>query len=181
MASLKIHVRNLAITIAATIVLACSAVAEDIAPDHRSRQVDSLFAFLDDGKRPGAAVTVIDHGKVVYSKGFGYADLHKDVRITPESTFRLGSVSKQFTAMAVMVLQEQGKLEYDDLIAKYLPEHAVYPGITIRHLMTHTSGLPDYIGPIEETDRLLTNSEISHFIFHQIQIFAPQARATRFP
>ena len=157
MASLKIHVGNFAITIAATIALACAAVAEDIAADHRSRQVDSLFAFLDDDKRPGAAVMVIDHGKVVYSKGFGYADLDNNVRITPDSSFRLASVSKQFTTMAIMELQERGKLDYDDPIAKFLPEQSVYPGVTIRHLMTHTSGLPDYIGPIEASDRLLTN------------------------
>ena len=164
MVSLKNKVRNLAIAILLIFALASATFAKDIPADHRSRQVDSLFAFLDDLKRPGAAVMVIDRGKVVYSKGFGYADLDNDVRIIPESTFRLGSVSKQFTTMAVMVLQEQGKLEYDDLIIKYLPEHAVYPGITIRHLMTHTSGLPDYIGPIEASDRLLTNVEISHFI-----------------
>ncbi len=181
MVALKNKVRDLAVTVLLVFALASATFAKDIPADHRSRQVDSLFAFLDDVKRPGAAVMVIDRGRVVYSKGFGYADLDNDVRITPESTFRLGSVSKQFTTMAVMVLQEQGKLDYDDLIANYLPEQAVYPGVTIRHLMTHTSGLPDYIGPIEETDRLLTNAEISHFIFHQIQICAPKVRATRFP
>ena len=63
-----------------------------------------------------------------------------------------------------MVLQEQGKLEYDDLIVDYLPEHAVYPGITIRHLMIHTSGVPDYYDMIEASDRLLSNAEISQYI-----------------
>ena len=154
----------LALPFLATIALSDAAPAAEIAADYRSRQVDSLFAFLDDGKRPGAAVLVIDHGKVVYSKGFGYADLDHEVRITADSNFRLASVSKQFTAMAVMVLQEQGKLDYDDLITKYLPEQGVYPGITIRHLLTHTSGLPDYYDLIEEGDGLLTNAEAARFV-----------------
>lgn len=155
---------NLVIAFAASVVLSSGAIADQIPADHRSKQVDSLFAFLDDGKRPGAAVMVVNHGKIVYSRGFGYADLENDVRITPESAFRLASVSKQFTAMAIVVLEEQGKLGFDDLLAKFLPEQAVYPGITIRHLMTHTSGLPDYLDVIEESDRLLTNSIISQFI-----------------
>ena len=157
--------------------LANGVLAAEIPADHRSEQVDSLFAFLDEGVRPGAAVMVIDHGKVVYSKGFGYADLDKKVRITPESTFRLGSVSKQFTTMAIMVLQERGKLDYDDPIAKYLPEQKVYPGITIRHLLTHTSGLPDYYDLVEETDQLLTNAEASQFLAQMGKVeFAPGER-----
>jgi len=117
-------IRNskLAITILAIVALTAGAPAEDIRTDSRSSQVDSLFAFLDDGKRPGAAVMVIEYGKIVYSKGFGYADLDNEVRITPDSAFRLASVSKQFTTMAIMLLEERGKLEYDDPIAEYLPE-----------------------------------------------------------
>ena len=93
---------------------------------------------------PGMAVLVVDDGRTRDKTGFGYADLDDDVRISQDSAFRLASVSKQFTTAAVIALANDGKLDYDDLLVKYVPEFASWPGVTIRHLMTHTSGIPDY-------------------------------------
>ena len=104
--------------------------------------VDELFA--SSGVQPGAAVLVIDDGKTLIKKGYGYANLKQRTRITPESSFRLASVSKQFTTAAVIALAEDGTLDYDDLLVEHVPELASWPGVTIRHLMTHTSGIPDY-------------------------------------
>jgi CubicO group peptidase (beta-lactamase class C family) len=112
--------------------------------DDRSARVATLFEHFNEGKQPGAAVLIIEDGRTVFARGFGYADLDKGARITPDSSFRLASVSKQFTTAAVMVLAEQGKLDYDDLLVEYVPEFDSWPGVTIRHLMTHTSGIPDY-------------------------------------
>lgn len=106
--------------------------------------ISALFSPFDEGLQPGAAVLIVRNGEAVYSKGFGYADLENAVRITPASAFRLASVSKQFTAMAIMVLAEQGKLDYDDPLSKYIPELDYWPGVTIRHMLHHTSGMPDY-------------------------------------
>lgn len=114
------------------------------AVDERLARVNALFEHFDEGKQPGAAVLIIKGGEVVLAKGFGYADLENDVRIDADSSFRIGSVSKQFTTMAVGVLAEQGKLDYDDLLIEHIPELAFWPGVTIRHLMTHTSGIPDH-------------------------------------
>jgi CubicO group peptidase (beta-lactamase class C family) len=127
--------------------------------DARSAQVDALFAPLTTGLQPGAAVMVIHQGKVVHQAGYGYADLETQVPITPGSAFRLASVSKQFTAMAVMVLVESGVLGYDDPVSRWLPELNSYEGLTVRHLMTHTGGLSEYYDAIDTTSHLPTNAD----------------------
>jgi len=112
--------------------------------DDEAALVDALFKPLDEGVQPGAAVLVIKAGEVVFQRGYGYADLENKVRIDADSSFRLASVSKQFTTMAVTVLAEDGKLNYDDLLVEHIPELGSWPGVTIRHLMHHTSGIPDH-------------------------------------
>lgn len=94
------------------------------------------------GQFNGTAL-VFDKGKVVYEGAFGLRSIDPLDSLTVNSQFRLASVSKQFTAMAIMLLKEEGKLKYDQDIRDFLPE-LPYEGITIRHLLNHTSGLPDY-------------------------------------
>lgn len=84
-----------------------------------------------------------DSGKVVYHKAFGFRNFETKEPLDTASIFELASVTKQFTAMVIMILKEEGKLSYDDPLEKYIPG-LPYGGITIRHLLTHTSGLPDY-------------------------------------
>jgi CubicO group peptidase (beta-lactamase class C family) len=121
--------------------------------------VDTLFAPLTAGLQPGAAVMVIRDGRVVHQAGYGYADLANRVPITPASAFRLASVSKQFTAMAVTLLAESDALDYDDPVSRWLPELAPYEGLTVRHLMTHTGGLPEYYDVIDTSSGLPTNAD----------------------
>ena len=107
-------------------------------------QVDRVFAQWNRTDSPGCAVGVGRGGKVVYEKGYGMSNLEDDVAIRPNSIFHVASVSKQFTAMAIMLLARDGKLSLNDDIRKYLPEIRDYGHvITIRHLLTHTSGLRD--------------------------------------
>jgi CubicO group peptidase (beta-lactamase class C family) len=87
-------------------------------------------------------VLVADNGKPVYHKALGYREFEKNIPLQTSDIFELASVSKQFTAMIIMMLKEKGKLKYDDLMEKYID--VPYKEITIRHLLTHTSGLPDY-------------------------------------
>ncbi len=115
----------------------------------KSGQVDKLFSSFTIGIQPGAAVMVIRDGSIVHSKGYGYANLEEEIPITPSSTFRLGSVSKQFTAMAIAILADNGKLDYSDPASKYVPVLSPYEDVTIRNLLTHTSGLPDYYGKFD--------------------------------
>ncbi|MEX2122980.1 MAG: serine hydrolase domain-containing protein [Woeseia sp.] len=124
-----------------------------------SQQVDALFAPLTAGIQPGVAVMVIHDGAIVHAAGYGYADLDNRIPIDPDSAFRLASVSKQFTAMAIMVLAESGALAYDDPVSRYLPQLSPYEGVTIRHLMTHTGGLPEYYEVIDTASGMPTNAD----------------------
>jgi CubicO group peptidase (beta-lactamase class C family) len=106
--------------------------------------VDELFRDYS-GDVPGAAVIVIHQGKVLYEKAYGLADLHKKIPCTTHTDFRLASVTKQFTAMSILMLAQQKKLSLDDSMTKYFPEFPDYgKPITIRHMLSHRSGLPDY-------------------------------------
>src|ERR1041384_8038514 len=87
-------------------------------------QVDALFAPFQRGVQPGAGVLVVWRGEIVHKAAYGYANIEQQVPLSVDATFRLDSVSKQFTAMAIMRLAEDGRLNYDDPIAKYLPELA---------------------------------------------------------
>lgn len=94
---------------------------------------------------PGAAVIISLHGKVLFRKAYGLADTEHSVPLRPELPLRTGSLTKQFTAAAIMLLAEQGKLSISDEIEKYLPEYPVHGRhVTIEHLLTHTSGIRNY-------------------------------------
>ncbi len=147
-------------------LLSCLALACGNAPTletpaiNPSAQVDTLFAHFTEGIQPGAAVMVIQDGEVVHSAGYGHAEIGGQVPIGAGSTFRLGSFSKQFTAMAIMLLAESGHLDYDDPIARYLPELARYgEDITVRHLLYHQSGLPEYYADIDTSAGMPSNAD----------------------
>jgi CubicO group peptidase (beta-lactamase class C family) len=105
----------------------------------QDKQIDSLFSAQKDFS--GVAL-IAENGKSIYHKAFGYREFANQTTLQKSDIFELASVTKQFTAMIIMMLKEKGKLGYDDLVEKYLD--IPYKGITIRHLLTHTSGLPDY-------------------------------------
>jgi CubicO group peptidase (beta-lactamase class C family) len=108
------------------------------------KQIDAIFKDWDTPNSPGASVAVIQHGKLVFAKGYGVANLEYNIPIKPETIFHVASVSKQFTAMAVVLLESDGKLALDDDVHKYLPELPDYGNkITIRNLLQHTSGVRD--------------------------------------
>ncbi len=109
-------------------------------------KVDELFAEWDGEISPGGVVGIFMDGRIIYSKGYGVANLDYDIPITPQSVLRIGSISKQFVAMCIAILAEQGKLSFDDDIRTYLPEMPDYGNqITIRHLLHHTSGIREYL------------------------------------
>src|SRR6266478_4953234 len=107
-------------------------------------QIDALFRTAS-ASTPGAAVLVIENGHTVFQSGYGVTDLRTLHRIDEHTNFRLASVTKQFTAMAIMLLVHEGKLGYEQTLAEIFPESPAYgKAITIRHLLNHTSGLLDY-------------------------------------
>jgi len=112
-----------------------------------TKKIDELFKKWDKSDSPGCALGIIRDGKIIYKKGYGMADLEHDVPITPKTTFNIGSITKQFTAMCILLLVEQKKISLDDDIRKYLPKFPDYgQTITIRHLIHHTSGIRDFAG-----------------------------------
>lgn len=120
-------------------------VGPGVAEKFPTQRLDALFRPLISNDSPGFAVLVIKDGRAAFKQGYGLADLGTKTPITSSTNFRLASVTKQFTAMAIMLLAHDGKLSYDDTVARFFPEFPAYGrSITIRQLLTHTSGLPDY-------------------------------------
>ncbi len=110
------------------------------------KEIDTLFAEWDNDHSPGAAIGVINEGKLVYFKGYGIANLDYGIPITSDSKFYIASSSKQFTAACIALLSIEGKIGLDDNIRDYLPEIPDYgKKITVRNLLHHTSGLKDYL------------------------------------
>jgi CubicO group peptidase (beta-lactamase class C family) len=109
------------------------------------KSIDSLILKnFKDNTGPGAVFLVAHHGKVIYQKAFGKANLELGTNLNPDNVFQLGSMTKQFTAIAILMLEEQNKLNVTDPITKYLPDYPQGDHITIHHLLTHTSGIRDF-------------------------------------
>lgn len=117
-----------------------------IAPKATTKEakIDQFFTAWNSKETPGAAVSVVKDGKIIYKKGYGMATLEYDVPISPSTVFHIASISKQFTAFSILLLEKEGKLKLDDDIRKYVPEVPDFgKTITLRHLANHTSGLRD--------------------------------------
>lgn len=113
----------------------------------KSGELDRLFTFYNQHGMFNGAVLAAEKGKVVYEKAFGFANFDKKTALSMSSIFSIGSITKPFTAAAVMILKERGALEYNDPIVKFFPQFPPYAkDITIHHLLTQTSGMPDYLG-----------------------------------
>lgn len=106
---------------------------------------DNLLAPYRNGLTPGCAIGVIKDGKIIYSDTSGFANIERHISITTNTNFRLASVSKQFTAVAILIFVQNGKLSLDTKIRDFFPEFSDYmEDITVQHLLTHTSGLGEY-------------------------------------
>lgn len=120
-------------------------VSENFTRDSKLDQLDNwLQRLYTQGKFHGVVLVSLD-GDVVFEKGYGFADINEKEELTTHSSFNLASVSKQFTAAGIILLKSRGKLSYSDELQKYIPELSFYNGVTVRHLLNHTSGIPDYL------------------------------------
>ena len=107
-------------------------------------KIDSIFSNYNDINKPGASVAVVSNGEIIFKKGYGSANLEYDIPVTPSTVFHIASVSKQFTVYAILLLEQEGKLSFDDDIRKHIPEVPDFgTTITLRHLAAHTSGMRD--------------------------------------
>ncbi|MCA0987465.1 serine hydrolase domain-containing protein [Guptibacillus algicola] len=128
----------------------------------KARKFEELFRYLTEEKMFNGSVVVCENGSPVYMNRNGIAALEKSEPITKHSRFDIASLSKSFTAMAIMILKEQQKLSFDDALSKHLSD-LPYQDITIRNVLTHTSGLPDYIEWFEENwdrSKIASNEDV---------------------
>jgi CubicO group peptidase (beta-lactamase class C family) len=136
-------------------------------------RVDKLFSVIDAKTAPGCAVAVVQDGTVVLKRGYGLANLDYEVPITPSTIFQVGSIAKQFTATAILLLAQDGKLSLDDDVRKHIEE---FPDlghrVTIRHLLHHTSGVRDQLQLLaltgwRYTQDLITDDDVMELVARQ--------------
>lgn len=145
------------------IVLCCNGVL--------AQQLDSIRYVIDSTmqKTPFYGnMLITQKGKTLFEQSYGYANVNTQTKLTSDNSFQIASVSKQFTAYGIMLLQNEQKVNYDSTLRHYLPEFP-YANITIRHLLTHTSGLPDFwdgIRPKMDTTRSFGNNEVLDYLIH---------------
>ena len=146
--------------------------------DRVQSRIDSVVrAEMARQKIPGVGALVIKGGEVMLVKGYGEANVEHHVPVTPETVFQSGSVGKQFTSAAVMLLVQDGKLALTDSITKFFPKApASWKGITVRHLLTHTSGIPDYTGDVVDYRRDYTEDELAQIASKLTPEFPPGSR-----
>jgi CubicO group peptidase (beta-lactamase class C family) len=127
--------------IAIALLLVSAGLAQD------TERMDQIVQSYVSDKKFMGTVLVARGDQVLFSKGYGSANLEWNILNAPNTKFRLGSITKQFTAASILLLEERGKLNIDDLVKKYIPDApAAWDKITIFHLLTHTSGIPNFTG-----------------------------------
>jgi len=133
------------VTALSSLLIWCAAV--HAVPTTESAEIDELMSTLYQRGQFNGAMLVAVHGNTIYREGFGKSNFQTGTDFTPETPSDIGSVTKQFTAMAIMILAQRAKLSYNDPVSKYIPEFsrsAHLSQITLRQLLNHTSGIPDY-------------------------------------
>lgn len=171
--------------IAALLAFAAAPFGLKSGPQDLPSRIDSIVAPWASGRSPGLAVLVRSGGETVFQRGYGVRDLRTFTTVDARTDFRLASFTKQFTAMAIMLLVHDRKLRYDTNLTGIFPEFPAYGrAITVRHLLTHTSGLPDYEdlmeqaekarGPIWSATHQIRDHEVLELLEHQTSgKFAP--------
>jgi CubicO group peptidase (beta-lactamase class C family) len=143
-----------AVTAILVALLCLHAAKPKLAEDQKMAKLEAIFAPLSDSKSPGLAVLVRRDGRAIFERGYGVRDLKAFAAIGPQTNFRLASCTKQFTAMAIMLLVHEGKLRYEENLTEVFPEFPAYgKSVTVRHLLNHTSGLQDYETLMEQEER----------------------------
>jgi D-alanyl-D-alanine carboxypeptidase len=138
------HAAAAAIAAAVLGLAALPALAQDLSPATRAAIDAAMRKVQAEGTAPGGAVAVMRGGKVVFARGYGMANLETATPATAQTVFRIGSVTKQFTAAAVLLPAEDGKLSLDDKLSRYVPEAPMGERITLLQLLTHTAGVANY-------------------------------------
>src|SRR5881394_1868121 len=148
------------------VLVSTLALAEPpLSADKLAAKLDAAISPLFQKDQPGGAVLLSRSGKVVYRKAFGLADRERDVPLGPEMAFRIGSITKQLTAAAIFLLLDEGKIDLEDDVTKYLPDYPTKGRrITIYHLLTHSSGIRSYTDILVEPSTLKLDKSVREII-----------------
>lgn len=145
-------------------------------------QIDQIFAGMASTGAPGGAVLVLENGRVVFERGYGVSDLRSLRKIDAQTNFRLASCTKQFTAMAIMLLVHDGKLHYEDRLTDVFPDFPAYgKSISIRNLLNHTSGLLDYEDLMAQQPAGTAEEKLSQIKDAGVLEILEQQKTTKFP
>jgi CubicO group peptidase (beta-lactamase class C family) len=137
--------KNFILLLGCLLLSVCSMGMAQGEEEWKHLKVDKLFKEWDKSNTPGASLAIVKDGQVLYRKGYGMANLEYAIPNTPSTVFHIASISKQFTAFAILLLERDGRVSMDDDIRKYIPEVPNFgKKITLQHLATHTSGLRDH-------------------------------------
>lgn len=155
--------RNFLVVIALLVITSCGS---EKTMEQKLTEVDQLFAAYDASDIPGAAVMIIEDGKPILQKGYGVAHFVDNSLVTPKTNFRLASVTKQFTAMSILQLVENGDLSLETSLTDIWPQFPGYgTSITIEHLLQHTSGIQDYEGMVpDDLDRQVKDKDVLDYM-----------------
>jgi D-alanyl-D-alanine carboxypeptidase len=178
---MRIYNRAVCLVIFSLVLILClghgGLYADNDPATELAKKIDAFLEKIYPANEPGAAVLAMQGDNIILRKGYGMANLELGVPIQPDMVFRLGSITKQFTAVAIMKLAEEGKISVDDDIHNYLPDFPTHgQKVTIRHLLNHTSGIKSYTSmpewrPLMRKDMALT--ELIDLFKNQPMDFTP--------
>lgn len=140
----------------------------EVVENDKTQRLDSVYSAHFERNEFNGNILVAEKGKIIFQKSYGIANEETNEKLNIQTSFELASISKQFTAMGIVQLQKEGKLSYSDLISKYIPELKYYENVTIKNLLNHTGGLPDYMDIMEKNwdkSKIAKNEDV-------IEIFA---------
>ncbi len=168
---------NMQKTVAILLLLLNSMISFSQSKLSPEQRIDTLFSGYN-SETPGVSVAVVKDGAIIFQKGYGMANLEYNIPITPQTIFHVASVSKQFTAFSIYLLENQGKISFDDDIRKYIPEVPNFgKPITIKHLLYHTSGLKDQWALLTlagwRMDDIITTEQILKLVSQQKELNFP--------
>ncbi|MFL9845298.1 serine hydrolase [Flavobacterium rhizosphaerae] len=148
---------------------------------NKTQKIDSLFTSLYNSNKFNGNILIAEKDSIIFTKSFGYANESTKEKLNENTIFELASCTKPFTAMAILILKDQGKLNLDDKISKYIPELYKYNNITIRNLMNHTGGIPDYMALMDtiwDKSKIATNKDIIKILEKQQpnELFEPNTK-----
>lgn len=156
------------------IACTCSLHAQQ-ADDSLRARLDEYLNAADSAYRFNGTALIAEHGRIVLQKGYGYKDVDSKTLNDTSGIFKVGSITKQFTATVILKLQEEGKLSVKDRLDKYFPQFIYGNDITIEHLLTHTSGIYNYTDDIDDNDSALVSNPVSKYVVLDIVFNKPLA------